>query len=251
MEIILDFRLLEVSMELSTLEKHLELIEAQIERGQEEAWSRREAKMMELESDDEAEWSLIVQEYDYEVDFVLPRVLRNPFLVSLFAVYESTVTEIAKAMQQKKSAGISIDDLKGDFLKHSKNYYGHVLQFQLSLSNDNWQRLMLLSDLRNAIAHTNGRLDPFWRYIPGTKDFGHQRGEHAEWFIWQCGLDETGNPYIRAEREYTRGWLAYVTAAWQQVDQRRRARAKEMVDQRESRLQPEVPQHLVPTVRDS
>ena len=159
MEIILDFRLLEVSMELSTLEKHLELIEAQIERGQEEAWSRREAKMMELESDDEAEWSLIVQEYDYEVDFVLPRVLRNPFLVSLFAVYESTVTEIAKAMQQKKSAGISIDDLKGDFLKHSKNYYGHVLQFQLSLSNDNWQRLMLLSDLRNAIAHTNGRLD--------------------------------------------------------------------------------------------
>ena len=159
MENILDFRLLEVSMELSTLEKHLELIEAQIERGQEEAWSRREAKMMELESDDEAEWSLIVQEYDYEVDVVLPRVLRNPFLVSLFAVYESTVTEIAKAMQQKKSAGISIDDLKGDFLKRSKNYYGHVLQFQLSLSNDNWQRLMLLSDLRNAIAHTNGRLD--------------------------------------------------------------------------------------------
>lgn len=159
MGIILDFRFLEVSMELSTLEKHLELIEAQIERGQEEAWSRREAKMMELEPGDEAEWSLIMQEYDYEVGFVLPRILRNPFLVSLFAVYESTVTEIAKAIQQQKGAGISIDDLKGGFLKRSKNYYEHVLQFQLSLSNDNWQRLMLLSDLRNAIAHANGRVD--------------------------------------------------------------------------------------------
>ena len=159
MEIKLDFRLLEVSMELSTLEKHLELIETQIERGQEEAWSSRESKTIELEADDEAEWGFIVQEYHYEVDFVLPRVLRNPFLVSLFAVYESTVTEVAKAMQQKKGARISIDDLKGDFLKRSKNYYKHILQFQLSLSNDSWQRLMLLSDLRNAIAHTNGRLD--------------------------------------------------------------------------------------------
>ena len=159
MKIKLDFRLLEVSMELSTLEKHLELIEAQIERGQKEAWSNRKAKTMELEPDDEAEWSFIVQEYDYQVGFVLPRVLRNPFLVSLFAVYESAVTEIAKAIQRKKGVGISIDDLKGDFLQRSKNYYEHVLQFQLALSNDSWQRLMLLSDLRNAIAHTNGRLD--------------------------------------------------------------------------------------------
>ena len=92
---------------------------------------------------------------------------------------------------------------------------------------------------------------PFWRYIPDTKDFGHRRGEHAEWFIWQCELDETGNPYIRAEREYTRGWLAYVTAVWQQLGQRRRVRAKEMVDQRKSRPQPEVPARLLPTGRES
>ena len=67
MKIKLDFRLLEVSMELSTLEKHLEVIEAQIERGQEEAWLGREAKTLELEPDDEAEWSLILQEYYYQV----------------------------------------------------------------------------------------------------------------------------------------------------------------------------------------
>ena len=159
MKIKLDFRLLEVSMELGILEKHLELIEAQIELGQNEAWSKMEAKTRELELDDGAEWSLITQEYRYQVDFVLPRVLRNPFLVSLFAVYESAVTEIAKTMQKKKGVGISIDDLKGGFLKRSKNYYKHVLQFKLALSNESWRRLMLLSDLRNAIAHTNGRLD--------------------------------------------------------------------------------------------
>ena len=159
MKITLDFRLLEVSTELSTLEEHLELIEDQIERGQGQAWSRRKAKMLDLEPDDEAEWSLLQQEYYYQVNFVHPRVLRNPFLVSLFAVYESAVTEIAKLIQQKKGLALSIDDLKGDLLKRSKKYYEHVLQFQLSLGNENWQRVMLLSDLRNAIAHTNGRLD--------------------------------------------------------------------------------------------
>ena len=159
MKIELDFRLLEASMELSTLDQHLALIEAQIERGQKEARSTMEAKTRELEPNDEAEWTFIVQEYHYQVDFVLPRALRNPFLVSLFAVYESTVTEIAKIMQKKKGVGISIEDLKGGFLKRSKKYYEHVLQFQLFLSNDSWQRLMLLSDLRNTIAHTNGRLD--------------------------------------------------------------------------------------------
>ena len=159
MKITLDFRLLEVSMELSTLEKHLELIENQIERGQEEARSIMEAETLELESDDEAEWSILGQEYYYQVDFMLPRVLRNPFLVSLFAVYESAVTEIANLIQRKKGVGISIDDLKGDLLRRSKKYYAQVLQFELSLDNDSWQRLMLLSDLRNAIAHTNGRVD--------------------------------------------------------------------------------------------
>lgn len=159
MKIELDFRLLEVSMELNALEKHLELIEDQIGREQRDARSNMEAKVLELDPKDEAEWSLLQQEYHYLVDFVVPRVLRNPFIVSLFAVYESTITEIAKLIQQKKGVAISIDDLKGDLLKRSKKYYEHVVQFQLCLGNDTWQRLMLLADLRNAIAHTNGRLD--------------------------------------------------------------------------------------------
>ena len=121
-----------------------------------------------------------------------------------------------------------------------------------------WVERAELEDLENlfhnlGVAKRKNRepFIPFWRYIPDTKDFGHRRGEHAEWFIWQGELDETGNPYIRAEKEYTRGWLAYVTAVWQQVDQWRRAHTKEMVDQRESRAQPEVPERLVSRVRDS
>ena len=38
-------------------------------------------------------------------------------------------------------------------------YYRYVLQFELSTDNESWKRLKLLYDLRNAMAHANGRLD--------------------------------------------------------------------------------------------
>ena len=162
-KIVLDLRLLEVSMELSTLGKQLELIENQIKQSQEGAKIYLEENLQKLSSNDEAEWEaewdLLRQEYDYQVDFVLPRVLRNPFLVSIFAVYESAITEIAKLIQEKQGGKIALDDLKGDLLERSRKYYSHVLQFELSKSNVSWERLKLLSKIRNTIAHRNGRID--------------------------------------------------------------------------------------------
>ena len=159
MQIKIDLRLLGVSMELSTLETHIELIEEQITRGGEAAERQFRDKRRELNCDDETDWDLLRQERDYQVDFVLPRVLRIPFLVTLFTVYEAAVTEIASLVQEKKGIRISIDDLKGGLLNRAQKYYGSVLEFQLSQGTQHWQRISLLFDLRNSIAHTNGRLD--------------------------------------------------------------------------------------------
>ncbi len=158
MSILVDFRLLEVSMELDTLEKYLELIEEEIKRGQEAAKEELEAKTREL-SLDEVEWDILRQDYRHQVEFVRPRILRGPFLVTLFAVYETSVTEVASRIQKKRSGQISLDDIKGDLLNRAQKYYKHVLQFELSSNNKRWERLTVLADLRNAIAHTNGRLD--------------------------------------------------------------------------------------------
>ena len=159
MHIKFDLRLVGVSMELSTLETHIELIEEQITRGEEAAERQFRDKWRELNCDDEAEWDLLRQERDYQVDFVLPRVLRVPFLVTLFTVYEAAVTETAGLVQKKKGIQISIDDLKGGLLDRAKKYYGSVLELELSQDDRHWQRISLLFDLRNSIAHTNGRLD--------------------------------------------------------------------------------------------
>ena len=155
----IDFRLLEVSMELNTLQEHLTLIEEQIKKSQEDAKRKLEADLEKLPPDDRGEHQPFSEEYDYRVRFVLPRSFRNPFLVILFAVYESVVTEIAGLIQEKIGQQISLKEINGDLLERVKKYYKHILKFEPSRSNKSWQRLMLLSDLRNAIAHRNGRLD--------------------------------------------------------------------------------------------
>ena len=79
--------------------------------------------------------------------------------MTLYAVYESAVIEIAKLMQQKLSQGISIKDLKGDFLERAKKYYKHILKFDLYTDDKAWLQVRMLAELRNAFAHVNGRME--------------------------------------------------------------------------------------------
>ena len=155
----IDFRLLDASIELDALEKHLQLIESQMERIQKTA--RREFDIYIREKHlrpDDPEWHIARQEYTNRTD-QLPRFFRGPFLVVLYAVYESIVTEIGRLIQVKQSQKIVINDLKGDFLERAKKYYKHILKFDLYSEEKVWQQVRMLSTLRNAFAHANGRLD--------------------------------------------------------------------------------------------
>ena len=92
-----------------------------------------------------------------------PRLLRGTVLVTLYAVFESTVTEVAGFIQRGQGKRISLDEFKGNrnLLTWARKHFEDYLDFQLTLTenNERWKRLRLLSDLRNAIVHRNGRLD--------------------------------------------------------------------------------------------
>ena len=157
------FRLVEVSADLGILEDHLKLIEEQMDQGHQSAEEIRHAileQLPALSGDDRRARSQFAYEvYDDYVEFQLPHILYNSFLVSLYAVYESSVTRIARLIQEKKEQKISLDDLKGDFLDRAQKYYQHVLTFELSKNNQSWERLKILAGLRHAIVHANGHLD--------------------------------------------------------------------------------------------
>jgi len=90
----------------------------------------------------------------------LPRVFRGPFLISLYAVYESGVIEIANLFQAQKRIKFSIKEQKGNnFLNKAKKYYEQIINFQLCSDEETWKRIIIISKVRNAIAHANGRIE--------------------------------------------------------------------------------------------
>jgi len=157
----IDFRLLEIESELFALDDHLNLIEEHIRNKEafEKLKLQQKLKKLNLTPSD-PEWHEEQQNLDYIVDFLLPRLFRGPFLISLYAVYESAVIEIAKHIQKQKEIAFSFNDQKGEnFLNKAKKYYNEIIEFQLYPSEVVWERIEMLSVLRNSIAHANGRLE--------------------------------------------------------------------------------------------
>jgi hypothetical protein len=126
----IDFRLLDVSLELQSLEEYLETMENQISQivSAEKLILDSALKKQNITPED-PEWHFEHQKYDHRVEFLLPRFFRGAFLVSLYAVYEASVTEIARLIQKGQSQAIAIDDIRGDdFLDRAKKYYKHLNQ---------------------------------------------------------------------------------------------------------------------------
>jgi hypothetical protein len=158
-ELSFDFRLLDVSIELHALEDHLEIIEDHIKQLVKLEYAKVDdlVKANHWEQDD-ADWDFARQECNHRIGFLFPRIFRGPFLVALYAVFEAAITEISRLIQSKQSQPISMNDLRGEFLERASKYYKNIIKFDLH-SNKEWQRIKILSELRNAIAHTNGRMD--------------------------------------------------------------------------------------------
>ena len=160
MKINVDFRLLDVSLELHALEDHYELIEKQISHlSHAEKAVLDEYRKKENLTPEDPEWDFAGQKCDRKVEFLLPRFFWGPFIVSLYAVLETSVIEIARLIQQSQKQGITINDLRGDFLERAKKYYKNVLKFELCSDDNAWQRIKILAQVRHVIAHKNDRLD--------------------------------------------------------------------------------------------
>ena len=164
MNVRIAFRLIGISSDLDILKAHLEHIEEQDEQWRQLAEDIRDDLLGDLSSysqdDRQARWQFAQGVYDDYVEFRLPRIFYYPFLVSLYAVYESAVTEIASLIQEKNEQKNTLFDIKGkDFLDRANKYFRITLKYELSQNNQTWKRMRVLTEIRHAIAHANGHLE--------------------------------------------------------------------------------------------
>ena len=158
------FRLIGISSDLDILKAHLEHIEEQEEQWLQLAKDIRDDLVGNLSSysqdDRQGRWQFAQGVYDDYVEFRLPRILYYPFLVSLYTVYESAVTEIANLIQEKNGKNESLANIKGkDFLDRANKYYRGAIGYELSQNKQSRERIRVLTEIRHAVAHANGHLE--------------------------------------------------------------------------------------------
>ena len=154
------YELWAVGQYLDAVKEYLPFIKEQ-ERVRTESWLKRKKNVL-----DESDIDITRQELQDIIDSIFPRFFRYPFVISLWAVYESSIIEVANYMQKKNKLTLKIQDIQGrNFLDYAKKYFDHVLNFPVCTDDHIWERIGMLHTIRNAIAHGNGRID----FIKNTK----------------------------------------------------------------------------------
>ena len=158
MEITIDLRYSVLEYELWALRHMLGLIEPEIERLATESEARTLADLKASDwYDDPAERDMAFQDIREIRDYVLPRFMRGPFLISLWACFEAGVRAVATRVHDEQLAPIALQELRSDsFVKQARRYFSAILLLPLDEDEARYSRLVDLYRVRNALAHANG-----------------------------------------------------------------------------------------------
>ena len=155
-----DFRFIEVFHELYALEQYMDSIESQlpdlIKKEEEKAYANLRQKGYE---NDLIERHQMHQKLYELIEEVLPKYFWSSILVTLWAIFESALSEIAKEAKDQQSQAIGLNDITGNILDRTKKYFNHVLKIPIQTTGMTWQNIRMFYVVRNAIAHANGRLE--------------------------------------------------------------------------------------------
>jgi hypothetical protein len=89
----------------------------------------------------------------------IPRLIRLPLMVSIYTIYENSITQLLSYAQTKENAGLTLKDINGKSLSSTFNkYMKHVLGFDFQISSKAMQQINTINKIRNCIAHANGNL---------------------------------------------------------------------------------------------
>jgi hypothetical protein len=90
-------------------------------------------------------------------DAVLPRFMRGPFIVALWACFEFGVQMVAAGVQHANNIPIALCELRGEsFLKRAERYFDALLNVKVDKDSDRLTRLADMYRIRCALAHSNG-----------------------------------------------------------------------------------------------
>lgn len=156
----LDFPGISFGYESWALESYLNVLEEQISHAQDQYRLRAE-RALEKEKDklEYHEYGTKLLEIDEAANNQIPRFFRIGALISIWGLFESSITDFAVYVGKREKIGLAFRDVRANnFRSQTEKYFEGVLRIQLPWSPQERERLGQLQELRNFIAHRNGRI---------------------------------------------------------------------------------------------
>jgi len=153
-------RWIEIEIEFDLLENYISLIKTNYNKLIEGEKEKTTKKIEELQAEENNEF--IIEEISAGLEplenGIIPRFLSASAIIAIWGAYESFLQSIATKVARDQRIELQMSDLKGDFLQRSKNYFRKVLDIDMYSEKTDLNFLAKIYDLRNALAHANGRL---------------------------------------------------------------------------------------------
>lgn len=156
----LDFRYTDIAYELWALEQLVGLSERMIalasDSEEERIWADLRARGWD---NDPAEQQFASQDIDDLRTVAIPRQTRGAIVVALWAGYETAVLDVAERLAKALGRTEEFEQRdRRDFLRSTPELFDRELGLALDEDASRLDRLREVLDVRNAIAHTGGRL---------------------------------------------------------------------------------------------
>lgn len=87
-----------------------------------------------------------------------PAILRKSLFLATYAMLEHSLLGLANILQDHLKLSLSPMDLRGDGIEVVKDYFKKVGRLPFPDQGEEWQDLVALRTIRNAIAHSDGRV---------------------------------------------------------------------------------------------
>lgn len=142
------------------LDSYLKVLEEQIDHARAQYRLRAERQLsLDRKGLEHHEYGSRLSEIDEAADSQIPRFFRIGAVVSVWGLFESSLTDFALYVGQREKVGLSFKDVRADsFRVQIEKYFEKVVRISIPWSVDERERLGRLHELRNFLAHRNGRL---------------------------------------------------------------------------------------------
>ena len=90
-----------------------------------------------------------------------PRLLHAGFIISVVIFLEQQLTLFSQSLQRAEDLGLTIKDLSGSLIERFRKYCERVAHLPFSVSNENWEDLRGVLEIRNCLVHNNGLFEGF------------------------------------------------------------------------------------------